>query len=55
MECISTHRQSVAKKASEVLSEIDRISASLGKNTTEKSKNGLRDVLNSLRPKTEEN
>ena len=46
--------QEMAKKASEVLGEIDRISASLGRNEAEKSKNGLRDVLNSLRPKTEE-
>lgn len=47
--------QEMARRAGEVIGEIDRISASLGKNTTEKSKNGLRDVLNSLRPKTEEN
>ena len=46
--------QEMARRAGEVIGEIDRISASLGKNTTEKSKNGLRDVLNSLRPKTEE-
>ena len=47
--------QEMARRAGEVIGEIDRISASLGKNTTEKSKNGLRDMLNSLRPKTEEN
>ena len=46
--------QEMARRAGEVIGEIDRISASLGKNTTEKSKNGLRDMLNSLRPKTEE-
>ena len=44
----------MAKKASEVLGEIDRISATLGRNEADKSRGGLRDVLNNLRPKTEE-
>lgn len=53
----------MARKAGEVLGEIDRISAALGKPKNEsaktaqepdKAKNGLRDVLNNLRPKTEE-
>lgn len=43
----------MARKAGEVLGEIDRISASLGKDK-DKTKTGLRDVLNNLRPKTEE-
>lgn len=42
----------MARKANEVLGEIDRIAASLGKESA--PKNGLRDVLNGLRPKTEE-
>ena len=49
------------RKAGEVLGEIDKISASLGKKDGEashpepdKTKNGLREVLNNLRPKTEE-
>lgn len=44
-----------------MLGEIDKISASLGKKDGEaphpepdKTKNGLREVLNNLRPKTEE-
>ena len=52
----------MARKAGEVLGEIDKISASLGKKDGEaphpepdKAKNGLREVLNNLRPKTEEN
>ena len=51
----------MARKAGEVLGEIDKISASLGKKDGEaphpepdKAKNGLREVLNNLRPKTEE-
>lgn len=45
----------MARKAGEVLGEIDRITASLGKNdAADKSKAGLHDVLNNLRPKTEE-
>ena len=51
----------MARKAGEVLGEIDKISASLGKKDGEaphpepdKTKNGLREVLNNLRPKTEE-
>lgn len=51
----------MARKAGEVLGEIDKISAALGKKDAEpvkiepdKSKNGLREVLNNLRPKTEE-
>ena len=51
----------LARKAGEVLGEIDKISASLGKKDGEaphpepdKTKNGLREVLNNLRPKTEE-
>ncbi|MDO4270055.1 MAG: hypothetical protein Q4C72_03925 [Eubacteriales bacterium] len=44
----------MARKAGEVLGEIDRIAASLGKNESDKSRTGLRDVLNNLRPKTEE-
>ena len=51
----------LARKAGEVLGEIDKISASLGKKDGEaphpepdKAKNGLREVLNNLRPKTEE-
>ncbi len=51
----------MARKAGAVLGEIDKISAALGKKDTEsmktetdKSKNGLREVLNNLRPKTEE-
>lgn len=53
----------MARKAGEVLGEIDRISAALGKPKSEpaktaqepdKAKSGLRDVLNNLRPKTEE-
>lgn len=53
----------MARKAGEVLGEIDRISAALGKPKNEsakaaqepdKAKNGLRDVLNNLRPKAEE-
>lgn len=44
----------MARKASEVLGEIDRISASLGKGEADKGKSGLRDMLGSLRPKTEE-
>lgn len=43
----------MARKASEVLGEIDRISASLSRGE-DKSRAGLRDVLNTLRPKTEE-
>ena len=44
----------MARKAGEVLGEIDRITAALGKGEADKSKNGLREVLNNLRPKTEE-
>lgn len=44
----------MARKAGEVLGEIDRITAALGKGETDKSKAGLREVLNNLRPKTEE-
>lgn len=44
----------MARKASEVLGEIDRISASLGKGEVGKNSAGLRTVLNNLRPKTEE-
>ena len=44
----------MARKAGEVLGEIDRITAALGKGETDKSKVGLREVLNNLRPKTEE-
>lgn len=50
----------MARKAGEVLGELDRISGTLGKSeppiseTGVKNKNGLRDVLNNLRPKTEE-
>ena len=51
----------MARKAGGVLGEIDKISASLGKEDGEaphpepdKTKNGLREVLNNLRPKTEE-
>ena len=44
----------MARKAGEVLGEIDRITAALGKGEADKSRNGLREVLNSLRPKTEE-
>ena len=51
----------MARKAGEVLGEIDKISASLGKKDgdaphpePDKTKNGLREVLNNLRPKTEE-
>ncbi len=44
----------MARKAGEVLGEIDRISAALGKGEAEKNKTGLRDVLNNLRPKAEE-
>ena len=46
----------MARKAGEVLGEIDRISASLGSKAEngDRSKAGLRDVLNNLRPKTEE-
>ena len=44
----------MAKKASEVLGEIDRITATLGRSEADKSRGGLRDVLNNLRPKTEE-
>lgn len=51
----------MARKAGEVLGEIDKISASLGKKDSDttrpepdKAKNGLREVLNNLRPKTEE-
>ena len=44
----------MARKASEVLGEIDRISASLCKGEADKGKSGLRDMLGSLRPKTEE-
>ena len=53
----------MARKAGEVLGEIDRISAALGKpknksakaaQEPDKAKNGLRDVLNNLRPKAEE-
>ncbi len=43
----------MARKAGEVLGEIDRIAASLG-GKDDKSKNGLRDVLNNLRPRAEE-
>ena len=41
-------------KAGEVLGEIDRITAALGKGEADRVKSGLRDVLNNLRPKTEE-
>lgn len=44
----------MARKAGEVLGEIDRITAALSKGETDKSKAGLREVLNNLRPKTEE-
>lgn len=44
----------MARRASEVLGEIDRITASLGKGEADKGKNGLRDVLNNLRTKAEE-
>lgn len=44
----------MARKAGEVLGEIDRISAALGKGEAEKNKQALRDVLGSLRSKTEE-
>ena len=46
----------MARTAGEVLGEIDRISASLGSKAEngDRSKAGLRDVLNNLRPKTEE-
>ena len=44
----------MARKAGEVLGEIDRITAALGKSEADKSKSGLRDVLNNLRIKTEE-
>ena len=44
----------MARKAGEVLGEIDRISASLGKGEVGKNNAGLRTVLNNLRPKTEE-
>ena len=44
----------MARKAGEVLGEIDRISAALGKSENDKNKSGLRDVLNNLRPKAEE-
>ena len=44
----------MARKAGEVLGEIDRITAALSKGEADKSKNGLREVLNNLRPKTEE-
>lgn len=44
----------MARKAGEVLGEIDRITAALGKGEADKSKNGLRELLNNLRPKTEE-
>ena len=44
----------MAKKASEVLGEIDRITSTLGRNEADKSRGGLRDVLNNLRPRTEE-
>lgn len=44
----------MARKAGEVLGEIDRISAALGKGETDKNKNGLRDVLNNIRTKAEE-
>lgn len=44
----------MAKKASEVLGEIDRISATLGKSAAAGGKNGLRDVLGNLRTKTED-
>jgi len=48
------------RRANEVMNEIDRIAASLGKSEIrseikgETGKNGLRDVLSGLRPKTEE-
>jgi len=41
------------RRAGEVLGEIDRISASLGKGETEKHKTGPRDMINSARTKTE--
>ncbi len=44
----------MARRANEVLGEIDRITASLGKGEADKAKNGLRDVLNNLRTKAEE-
>ena len=44
----------MARRANEVLGEIDRITASLGKGEADKVKNGLRDVLNNLRTKAEE-
>ena len=44
----------MARKAGEVLGEIDRITAALGKSEADKSKSGLRDVLSNLRIKTEE-
>ena len=44
----------MARKAGEVLGEIDRITAALGKSEADKSKSGLRDVLRNLRIKTEE-
>ena len=44
----------MARKSGEVLGEIDRITAALGKGEADKSRNGLREVLNNLRPKTEE-
>ena len=61
--CLQAQRvgDKMARKAGEVLGEIDKISASLGKKDGEaphpepdKAKNGLREVLNNLRPKTEE-
>lgn len=44
----------MARKAGEVLGEIDRITAALGKGEADRAKSGLRNVLNNLRPKTEE-
>ncbi|MGI6181381.1 MAG: hypothetical protein ACOYIE_04820 [Agathobaculum sp.] len=43
----------MARKANEVLGEIDRISSALG-SKEDAPKNGLRDMLNGLRPKTGE-
>lgn len=44
----------MARRAGEVIGEIDRIAGTLGKEAGDKAKSGLRDVLNNLRPKTED-